>query len=588
MATEKLNYYTTIKFLFKYIAMHKKNYILFYFGWLFDALLKIFTPIMFAVMIDEIVYYNNIDVFLKISLSFVIMLLFACVIHFFCQAQYAYLEIMFTFDIKKDVYKAMQAAQANYMSDAKTGDIINIIQSYSNECMVFVIRNIIHTINNLLSLIVYIAYILVIGWQFGLLMLVSVPISIYITSKFGRKVRNYSDEKRVRYDAYNGWLFEMFSGIRDIRMLGAKNRVNKSFIRQQKELYRLGIKNGLLSLTSQNIITTVNLMMHLSIFSLCAYMAFKNNMTIGILTVILAYFTGITERVRFLSEIYLEAQNRISSIQRIYDFMHSPTEKEWKGTEELRVTNGDITFRDVEFAYNQRNQVLKGVTLDIQGGERFALCGKSGSGKTTLAYMLIGFYLPQHGEIEIDGQKLSECSLKSIRQNIGIVQQDILVFDGSVKENLLLGKKNATDEEVIAACERAGLGELLTTLQDGIDTIIGKSGIGLSGGQKQRIAIARIYLKDPKIIIFDEATSALDRETEEQIHQTWSQMLAGRTAIIIAHNQSSVMLCEKMAIIDNGRLDEAGVPSELAKKSDIFRSLFALKDARGEEQSVAN
>ncbi|MGF7048143.1 ABC-type bacteriocin/lantibiotic exporter with double-glycine peptidase domain [Paenibacillus sp. DS2015] len=587
MMTEKLNYYTTIKFLFKYISMHKKNYILFYFGWLFDALLKIFTPIMFAVMIDEIVYYNNIDVFFKISLSFVVMLLFSCVIHFFCQAQYAYLEVMFTFDIKQDIFKTMQAAQANYMSDAKTGDIINIIQSYSNECMVFVIRNMIHTVNNLLALVIYIAYILVIGWQYGLLMLVTVPISIYISSKFGRKVRKYSDEKREKYDVYNGWLFEMFSGIRDIRMLGAENKVNKSFIKQQKELYRIGIKNGLLSMTSQNIITTVNLFIHLSIFSLCAYMAFKNNMTIGILTVIIAYLMGITERVSFLSGIYLEAQNRISSIQRIYDFMNAPTEKEWKGKEELHVTNGNITFNNIEFAYNQRNQVLKGMSLNIHGGERLALCGKSGSGKTTLAYMLIGFYLPQNGEIEIDGQKLSDCSLKSIRQNIGVVQQDILIFDGSIKENLLLGKKNATDEEIIASCEHAGLGELLKTFQDGINTIIGKSGIGLSGGQKQRIAIARIYLKDPKIIIFDEATSALDRETEEQIHQTWNRVLAGRTSIIIAHNQSSVMLCEKVAIIENGLLGEMGVPGELIEKSDIFRSLFAVKELREEGQSIA-
>lgn len=580
---KKLNYFTTIKFLFKYISIHKKNYMLFYLGWLFDALLKIFTPIMFAVMIDEIVYYNNLDVFLKISLSFVIMLLFSCVIHFFTQAQYAYLEIMFSFDIKRDVFKTMQSANPSYMSDAKTGDIINIIQSYSNECMVFVIRNIIHTINNVLSLILYIVYILVIGWQFGLLMLLAVPLTIYITTKFGRKVRAYSDIKREKYDTYNGWLYEMFSGLRDIRMLGAQHIVNKSYINQQKKLYQLTIKNGLLNLTSQNIVTIINLLVQLSIFSLCAYMAYKNNMTIGILMIIFAYFTGITQRVSFLSGIYLEAQNRISSIQRIYDFMNVPTEKDWTGEEELVVTKGNIKFVDIGFTYDQSSNVLNGVTLDIGGGDRFALVGKSGSGKTTLAYMLIGFYQPQKGYIEIDGQKLSNCSLKSIRQNIGVVQQDILLFNGSIKENLILGKKAATDAEMIAACERAGLEEFLSKLPEGINTLIGSGGMGLSGGQKQRIAIARIYLKNPKIIIFDEATSALDSKTEEQIHLEWNKVLSGRTSIIIAHNQSSVMLCDKTAIIDEGIVSETGVPSEMVKKSDTFKNLFLVKGTKEDQ-----
>lgn len=584
--TNQLNYWSTIKFLSKYIAKYKKNYILFYLGWLFDALLKVFTPIMFAVMIDEIVYYNHIDVFLKISLSFIIMLLFACIVHFFTQAQYAYLEIMFSFDIKQDVFKTMQSADATYMSNAKTGDIINTIQWYSNECMVFVIRNVIHTVNNLLTLVLYIIYVLIIGWQFGLLMLVTVPLSIYFTSKFGKKVRKYSDLKRENMDSYNGWLFEVFSGLRDIRMLGAQRMTSNSFVDRQKKLYHLTVKNGLLSMTSQNMITIVNLLIQLSIYSVCAYMAFKNNMTIGVLTIILAYYTGITTRVSFLSNIYIEAQNRISLIQRIYDFMNIPSENDWKGTKELRVTKGNIVFRNIEFSYDQGHKVLQGVSLEIGGGERFALVGKSGSGKTTMAYMLIGFYYPQFGEIEIDGQKLSDCSLKSIRQQIGIVQQDVLVFDGSIKENLLLGKRDATDEEIIAACERAGLGEFLSTQQGGIHTLIGKGGVGLSGGQKQRVAIARIYLKDPQIIIFDEATSALDRETEEHIHEAWSQVLNGRTSIIIAHNQSSVMLCEKAAIIENGVLRETGVPRELVSNSDIFRDLFVVKDG-GEDQVIA-
>jgi ABC-type multidrug transport system fused ATPase/permease subunit len=194
--------------------------------------------------------------------------------------------------------------------------------------------------------------------------------------------------------------------------------------------------------------------------------------------------------------------------------------------------------------------------------------------------MLIGFYKALSGKIIIDGQDISECTLKSIRQNIGMVSQDVLLFDGSIKENLLLGRPSASDDEIKAALERAGIWDYISELPDGVNTIIGSSenSRNLSGGQKQRIAIARIYLKNPKIIIFDEATSSLDNETEQQIHEAWKSVLTGRTSIIIAHRQSSVMLCERAAIIENGEIVEIGGPCELEKSSDMFRTLFAIKE----------
>lgn len=175
--------------------------------------------------------------------------------------------------------------------------------------------------------------------------------------------------------------------------------------------------------------------------------------------------------------------------------MNLPTEDSWTGTKELQVPEGEIKFENIHFAYQKGNTVLNGFNLCIPAGERFAFVGKSGSGKTTLAYMLIGFYRQQQGDILIDGQKLSECSLKSIRDKIGLVAQDVLLFDGTIKDNILLGNKKATTEAVILACKMAGLWDMIEELPDGLDTLVGSMGIGLSGGQKQRIAIARIYLK---------------------------------------------------------------------------------------------
>lgn len=576
---KKLNYFTAIKFLSKYIGKHKKNFILFYVGWLFNALLKVYIPITFAIMIDEIVYYKNMDVFLSVSLIFIVMLLFSCALYYFSDTQHCYLSILYAFDIKKDVFNNLQVADAEHMSNANTGDIINTIQSYTGECMHFVIRNIIHMFNNAFILIIFIVYVFLLGWKIGLLMMVIVPISVFVSVKFGKKTKKYADDQRQNYAEYSGWLYEMLSGLRDIRMLGAQKTANQSFMKHQKKIIKVNVKTGFLSMTAQNMITVINLLIQLSIFGVVAFMAYQNNMTVGILTLILAYFSNMTYYVKFLSGTYLEAQNRISYIQWIHDFMNIPTEKKWPGKNALIVTSGKISFNSIDFSYKGSNSVLNDFSLEIKADQKIALVGKSGSGKTTLAYMLVGFFKPQNGYIEIDGQRLDDCALASIRENIGIVQQDTLLFDGTIRENLLLGKRQATNNEILNACERAGIFEYVNNLPEGIDTVIGKNGIGLSGGQKQRLAIARIYLKNPKIIIFDEATSSLDSETEENIHKAWEDVLVGRTSIVIAHRQSSVMLCKKAAILENGRIIEVGSPEEMIHTSAAFKTLFAIKEA---------
>jgi len=573
---KKLNYFSTVKFLSKYILTYKKNYIMFAIGWLFDILLSIFTPIMFAVMIDEIVYYQNVAVFLKISVALVIMILFACIVHFFTQQQYAYLQIMYAFEVKKDLFNAMQYAKAEALTDMQAGDTLNTIQSHAFECMIFVIRNIIHTVNNFFALIFYMIYIFVIGWQFGLLMLVGIPLSAYATIKFGKVTRKCNDEYNAVYGKYSGWLMERLSALQDIRLLNAQEVEEKNFIGFQKKLFHRENQNSVIKLSSQSVVQTINFLVQMSVYALCAFYASKGEMTIGVLTIILNFFVNTKEKVLFFSNCFIEAQKRISRIQRVYDLFHLPSEKEWKGKDRLHVTDGKIELHKVTFGYKDKQDLFQKFSLNIEGGQKVALVGKSGSGKTTLAYMLAGFYQPREGSIAIDGKDISDCSLKSIRQNVGIVQQDVLIFDGTIRSNLLLGKKDAAEQEIIEAYERAGLGEFIRSLDDGIDTVIGTKGVGLSGGQKQRIAIARIYLKNPQIIVFDEATSALDSETEALIHDSWKNALAGRTALVISHRLSSVMMCEKTAVIEDGVLLEYGSTKEMLESSDALKTLFAI------------
>lgn len=541
-------------------------------------LLGIVMPILFGIMIDEIVYHQNLDSFLRISLVFVIMSMFSCLLYFLIYAQHQYLMSMYVYDIQRDIFRHLQKCEAEFLSDAKSGDIIQTIQFYARECMHFVIRNIIHITNGLINLILLTIYIFIINSWIGLLMLVAVPVSVLVNAKFGKKIREYSNKQREYYGGYVSFIYEVFTAIRDIRLLGATKKVNRDIIKRHRKMYEVDIESGVSSITAQNIIEGTNLVIQLAIFALTAVLVSRGNMTIGLLTVVMTYFTALTRQVSQTSSSYLDAQNRVGYIQHIYGFMNAPTEEIWTGNDELVVLGGAISFNNVTFAYQKSGEILKDFSLEIHSGERIALCGNSGCGKTTLGYILVGFYAAFQGDILIDGQSILRCRLKSIRQNIGIVSQDVLLFDGTIRDNLLLGKPRANEGEIVSALKRAGIWEHISSLPDGLDTVIGVNGTGLSGGQKQRIAIARIYLKDPKIIVFDEATSALDNETEKQIHEAWKAVLAGRTSIVIAHRQSSVMLCDRVAIIKDGKIAEIGKPQEMQNNSESFRMLFAVKE----------
>jgi len=574
---KKLNYFQAIKFLSKYIKPHQKHFIRFYIGWFFDMVLSVMMPIMFGILVDAIVHRQDMALFLRISFIFVIMSVFSCILYFLIYAQYQYLMNMYVYSIQKDVFRHVHKLKASYLSDSKSGDLVNIVQQHTRECMHFVVRNVIHMVNNILRMVLVIIYLFIINPWIGIFTLLAAPLTVFINTKYGNKIRDYSNTERESYGTYSGYIFEVFSAVRDLRLLCAENRVFDKFGTYHEDIFRVKEKSALSAVTAQNIMNGAKLVVQIAIFALAAYFVAQDAMTIGLLTVVIAYFAMFSESVSRLSESYLDSQNRVGFIQRIFDTMNMPTEDEWQGCEDIDISQGELVFDKISFAYEGDNKVLENFSLSIQPGEKIALCGESGCGKTTVSYLLAGFYDNFAGNIYIDKQNIKECNLKSLRQNIGIVSQDVLLFAGTIKENMLLGKPNACDEEIYAALEKAGILDHIKTLTEGINTTIGSFGEGLSGGQKQRLAIARIYLKDPKIIVFDEATSSLDQETEEQIHQQWQDVLKGRTAIVIAHRLSSVMLCDKAYIMKNGKIIDCGEPNKLRSESSTFSHLFAIE-----------
>lgn len=573
---DKLNYLSTIKFLSRYIKKYKKNFIIFYLGWTIDMLISIITPIILGLLIDEIVYYQNLSTFFRISIILAGVLLFSCVLYFFIYAQHQYLMNIFTYDIRKDIFRHMQKCDANVLSSIAIGDMISILQTYSAECMFFVIRNIIHFVNGILKLIIIAVHLLSTNLLVGMLIIVTAPLSVYVSTLLGKNIRKYSESERMYYNNYIGWLHEILSSLREIILLRSNQKVTNDYHNKYDNLITIKMRTGFASLTVQNIVDAINLCIRLALYAMAGVLAISRSMTIGTLLSIISLLAIFIDQISWTSSSYLDAQKRIPFIQHIYDFLNSKTEDSWNGNNDLVILKGNIVISNIDYSYPEGTKVLSDLNLNIRAGTSTAIVGKSGSGKSTLAYMLIGFYKSQAGKILIDGKNINDCNLRSIRKEIGIVAQDILVFDASIKENILLGNRNATIQELETACQVTGINDIIDTLPDGIDTIIGSQGVQLSGGQKQRIALARIYLKQPSIVIFDEATSALDEESEDSIFELWNSMFENKTKIFISHKLNTVLRCDDIAVLHNGKICEQGSPQEMLQYGEIFKEIFNI------------
>lgn len=555
---------------------YKKNFGMFYIGWLLDTLINIVLPVLLGILVDEMVYYQDTPSFYRISTIVLITVMFMCVLYFLIYAQHQYLMSMYTYDIRKDIFDHWQHMEPQLINDSSSGEVLTLLQSYAPECFYFVIRNIVHFVNGIIKLLILVIMLFIIDWRIGFFILIAAPFSVYVNVTFGKKGNKFGKRLQTICVSYNGWLYEIIEAIYNIRFLGAKKKVQDEFKHRNNEIYNVNMKSGISQMTSNNIINLISLIIRLTIYTLVGILTIYNNMTIGTLLVIVSYYSLLTEQVWWTSNSYIDSQRRVAYVESIRDFLNAQVETDPFKEHVLTVTRGDIIINHISFSYRNAPPLFNDLSLHIESGKRTAIVGHSGCGKSTLAYLLLSFYKPTSGTILIDNENINEYSIDSVRSNIGLISQDVLIFGTTIRENILLGNKSATEEDIIEACKKAEIWDFINSLPQKLDTVIGPDGQNLSGGQKQRIAIARIYVKNPPIIIFDEATSSVDDETEASIHDAWKKALLDRTAIIIAHKLSSVMLCDNIAVIENGAVVSYGKSDDIIQQSEKFREIFSL------------
>ena len=281
----------------------------------------------------------------------------------------------------------------------------------------------------------------------------------------------------------------------------------------------------------------------------------------------------VTTLINFMEQY----QNGVTGFERFLEIVDAVPEKDDEDAEEVDKLEGHIELRNVTYGYDDEADVLDDVSLNIEKGKTYALVGPSGGGKTTICHLIPHFYNVEKGEIFLDGKEIHKITMESLRKNIGIVQQDVYLFNSSIKENILYGRLDATDEEVYEAAKRANIHDYVMTLEKGYDTVIGERGVKLSGGQKQRLSIARVFLKNPSILILDEATSALDNTTEILIQQALDELCKGRTTLVVAHRLSTIKNADEIAVVAEGKIKEKGTHDELLAKGGMYADLYKLQ-----------
>lgn len=479
--------------------------------------------------------------------------------------------------MRSDMFNKLQTLPFSFYDNNETGKIMSRMTNDLMDISELAHHGPENLIISSASVIIAFVYLTTINIYLALISFVCVPFLVGITATLRKKMRKAFMDSRTSIAEINASLESSISGIRVTKSFNnsAQERKkfeigNGKFVSARKDAYKaMGqFHSGNTFVTDIfNVVVLIagGLFLYRGSINLGDYSAFVISINMFVYPVL--NLIGFTEQY----------QNGVTGFERFIDIMDAEPEKDRPNAKDAGELSGRIEFKNVKYAYDGENDVLDNVSFVIEKGEKFALVGPSGGGKTTICHLIPHFYDITDGEILIDGEDIHSFTMESLRRNIGVVQQDIYLFNASVKDNILYGRPDATDEEVVKAAKMASIHDYIMSLPNGYDTVIGERGVRLSGGQKQRLSIARVFLKNPPILILDEATSALDNTTEILIQQALDNLCVGRTTLVVAHRLSTIKNANKIAVVADGKIAEQGAHEELMSLGGMYADLYKLQ-----------
>lgn len=539
---------------------------------------NLYLPWIIKDMIDKVLAEKDMAMLNIISISIVVVFAIRGFFYYWQSYLVSYIGQRVVVDVREVMFRKFQRMPMAYFDKHQTGETMSYITNDVSAIQAALVDNLIEFFTEASILIGSIAMMLYLDWKLTLLTLITVPMVGYAMKIFGRKIKKSGTLIQEKIADITALLQESISSI----------RIVKSFVREDYEIKRFQVENNLnframmknVQLTSL-LTPTVEFLAAVAVTFIVwfgGYEVVQGIMTAGALVAFLTYAVNLANPVKRLSRIYGRMQQAMAAIDRIFfvlDLKETVTDKE--NAEILPKVKGHVKVENITFSYDEKHNALENVSFEVQPGQMIAFVGPSGAGKSTIANLIPRFYDVNTGAIKIDGFDIRDVTSNSLREQIGIVPQETLLFSTTVMENIRYGKLDATDAEVIAAAKAANADEFIKNLPEGYQTKIGERGLNLSGGQRQRMAIARAMLKNPQILILDEATSALDTESEKIVQSALDELMRGRTSFVIAHRLSTIFGADQIFVIDKGKICEHGTHQELLKLGGVYSHLYNIQ-----------
>lgn len=484
------------------------------------------------------------------------------------------------YDIRNKIFDHLQRLSLNFYSNTKTGEIISRVIHDVEQTKNFVVTGLMNVWLDMVTIVIAIIIMLTMDVKLTIVSIVLFPLYGFAVKYFYAKLRDLTRQRSQALAEVQGHLHERVQGFPVTRSFALEDYEQEQFDTRNKNFLTKAIDHTKWNAKTFAVTNTITDLAPLLVIAYAGFQVINGNLTIGTMVAFVGYMERVYSPLRRLINASTVLTQAVASIDRVFELMDEKYDIEDKpNAVRLGRVEGDISIENVGFKYNDdERQVLKDVNLNVEKGETIALVGMSGGGKSTLISLIPRFYDVTSGSIKVDGIDIRDVEQRSLRNNIGMVLQDNILFSESIATNIRMGNPYATDEEVIEAAKAANAHDFIQELPYGYDTLVGERGVKLSGGQQQRIAIARVFLKNPPILIFDEATSALDLESEQTIQEALGELAAERTTFIVAHRLATITHADRIVVIEHGEISEVGTHQELINKQGSYYDLYQVQD----------